>query len=116
MRTSSVHLLRSPFVNQDPASWQMAVFDAQGALRLRVVTAVLRQATTLQRFLGDSESVVQNWLLLPAWPAVRHGSVVRVDRPSAASTCGSLVKSPINTFTGSGSSLIMVGTASTPRE
>jgi hypothetical protein len=40
----------------------------------------------------------------------------RSPRPSAASTRASSVKSPINTRTGSGSYLMRVGTASTPRE
>ena len=49
-------------------------------------------------------------------PAVMAQYSVAVDRPSAARTLGSSVKSPINTRIGSGSSLIRVGTASTPLE
>ncbi|MDQ1482342.1 MAG: hypothetical protein QOF35_418 [Actinomycetota bacterium] len=47
---------------------------------------------------------------------IQPASYVATGRPNAASTLGSSVKSPINTCTGSGCSLIRVGTASTPRE
>jgi hypothetical protein len=54
----------------------MAAFDAQGASRLRVVTAVVRQAGSVQHFLGGGESVLQEGSSPFGLARRRDGSVV----------------------------------------